>query len=166
MTRACTLAAVRESLSAEQWERLLARNPHLRAPTAKATARGELVEASAHRDGVRVTIVAKGLRLRLTPNELRRIHPLKEARIRRHEHQVIRRALAGLTPPAGPWRVLIVRAGPVRVDWDAAVTSAKAVQDEIAAWCGVDDGDSAWTWEVRGELARGYAVLVTIEGSV
>ena len=56
MTRACTLAAVRESLTAEQWARLERINPHLAAPVAKARARGELVEASAHRDGPRVTV--------------------------------------------------------------------------------------------------------------
>lgn len=166
MTRACTLAAVRESLTPEQWARLEAINPHLAAPVAKARARGELVEASAHRDGPRVTVVAKGLRLTLTPNELRRTHPLKEARVRRREHEVVRRALVGITPPAPPWRVVIVRLGPVAVDSDAAWTSAKSVRDEIAAWCGVDDGDARYDWEVRGEVARGYAVRITIEGGV
>jgi hypothetical protein len=54
------------------------------------------------------------------------------------------------------------RAGPVAVDSDAAWTSAKGVRDEIAAWCGVDDGDSAWTWDVCGEVGKGYAVRVTV----
>lgn len=33
-----------------------------------------------------------------------------------------------------------------------------------AAWLGIDDGDERAAWEVRGEVARGYAVRVMIEG--
>lgn len=165
MSRACTLADVLDALPSAQRESLLRLNPHLRPRIAKAVARGKTVDASARRDGNTVTLIAKGLRLTLTPNELRRIHPQKEARTRRHEHAVIRRALAGITPPPGPWKVTITRIGPARVDIDAAWTSAKAVQDEIAAWAGVDDGDNAWTWDVRREVAPGYAVRITIEGS-
>ena len=39
------------------------------------------------------------------------------------------------------------------------------MRDEIAAWCGVDDGDARYDWQVRGELAKGYCVRITIEGS-
>lgn len=164
MTRACTLAAVRESLTAEQWARLERINPHLAAPVAKARARGELVEAHAHRDGPRVTVVAKGLRLGLTKNA--RLHPQAEARARRRERQVIDRALAGIAAPLGPWRVVITRVGPRAMDTDNVCTSAKGCRDAIAAWLGVDDGDSCVAWEVRGEVARGYAVRVQIEGTV
>ena len=45
-------------------------------------------------------------------------------RLRRREHQVVNTALAGITPPAGPWRVCITRVGPRAVDSDAAWTSA------------------------------------------
>ena len=162
--RALTVAAVRESLTAEQWAALERINPHLAAPVARARQRGDLVEAHAHRDGPRVTVVAKGLRLALTKNA--RLHPLAEARARRRERQVIDRALAGVAPPAGPWRVVITRIGPRVMDTDNVDTAAKGVRDSIAAWCGVDDGDSAWTWEVRGEVARGYAVRITIEGGL
>lgn len=164
MTRACTLAAVRESLTAEQWARLEAINPHLAAPVAKARARGELVEAHAHRDGPRVTVVAKGLRLGLTKNA--RLHPQAEARARRRERQIIDRALAAIAAPPGPWRVVITRVGPRAMDTDNTCTSAKGVRDAIAAWLGVDDGDESVAWEVRGEVARGYAVRVQIEGTV
>ena len=162
MTRACTLAAVRESLTAEQWARLEAINPHLAAPVAKARRRGELVEASAHRDGPRVTVVAKGLRLDATPNA--RAHWSTTAKKRTREREVITRALAGLTPPAGPWRVCITRIGPRPMDDDNRTASAKGTRDAIAAWLGVDDGDSCVAWEVRGEVARGYAVRVQIDG--
>jgi hypothetical protein len=162
MTRACTLATVRESLTPEQWERLLARNPHLAAPVAAARRRGELVEAHAHRDGPRVTVVAKGLRLDATPNA--RAHWSATARKRAREREVITRALAGITPPAGPWRVVITRVGPRPMDDDNRTAAAKGTRDAIAAWLGVDDGDESVAWEVRGEVARGYAVRVQIEG--
>ena len=164
MSRACTLAAVRESLTAEQWARLLERNPHLQEVTRRETARGEFVEAHAHRDGPRVTVTAKGLRLDATPNG--RAHWTATAKKRARERAVLTRALSGITPPAGPWRVVITRIGPRVMDTDNVDTAAKGVRDSIAAWCGVDDGDSAWTWEVRGEVARGYAVRITIEGGL
>ena len=162
MTRACTLAAVRESLTAEQWARLERINPHLAAPVAKARARGELVEASAHRDGPRVTVTAKGLRLDATPNG--RAHWTATAKKRARERQVITAALARVTKPAGPWRVTITRIGPRPMDDDNRTASAKGCRDAIAAWLGVDDGDDSVRWEVRGEVARGYAVRVQIEG--
>ena len=164
MTRACTLAAVRESLTAEQWARLEAINPHLAAPVARARQRGELVEAHAHRDGPRVTVAAKGLRLDATPNA--RAHWTATATKRARERQVITRALAGITPPAGPWRVTITRIGPRPMDDDNRTAAAKGVRDAIAAWLGVDDGDSCVAWEVRGEVARDYAVRITIEGGL
>ena len=164
MTRACTLAAVRESLTAEQWARLLERNPHLQEVTRRETARGELVEASAHRDGPRVTVTAKGLRLDATPNT--HTHWTATAKKRARERAVLTRALAGITPPAGPWRVVIVRVGPRPMDDDNRTASAKGCRDAIAAWLGVDDGDERFTCTVRGEVARGYAVRITIEGGL
>lgn len=162
MSRACTLAAVRESLTPEQWARLERINPHLAAPVAAARRRGELVEASAHRDGPRVTVVAKGLRLDATPNA--RAHWSTTAKKRARERAVIGAALARVTRPAGPWRVVITRVGPRVLDDDNRTASAKGVRDAIAAWLGIDDGDDSARWEVRGEVARGYAVRVQIEG--
>lgn len=159
---ALTLASLRESLTAEQWARLERLNPHLAAPVAAARQRGELVEAHAHRDGPRVTIVAKGLRLDLTPNA--RLHPQVVARRRRREHATITAALRGITPPAGPWRVTITRVGPRAMDDDNRTASAKGVRDALAAWLGIDDGDECAAWEVRGEVSRGYAVRVQIQG--
>lgn len=164
MTRACTLAAVLDGLSPDQREALLRINPHLRPATAKALRRGELVEAHAHRDGPRVTVVAKGLRLDATPNA--RAHWTATATKRARERQVIGAALARVVPPAGPWRVTITRVGPRAMDDDNRTASAKGVRDALAAWLGIDDGDERAAWEVRGEVARGYAVRVQIEGSV
>lgn len=161
---ALSVRSVMEALSPERRERLLSINPHLRPAVALSVTRGRVVDASAQWSGSRVDLVAKGLRLRLVPNELRRIHPQAEARLRRREHQVVNAALAGIVPPAGPWRVLIVRVGPRAVDSDAAWTSAKSPRDAVAAWLGVDDGAESVRWEVRGEVARGYAVRISVEG--
>lgn len=160
--KACTLAAVRESLTPEQWARLERINPHLAVPVAKARQRGELVEAHAQRNGGRVDLVAKGLRLDATPNS--RGHWAKAKDKRRREHQVVTAALRDITPPAGPWRVCITRVGPRAMDDDNRTASAKGCRDAVAAWLGVDDGSDAVRWEVRGEVARGYAVRISVEG--
>lgn len=150
-------------LAPEARARLLAINPRLRAHVEKAQRRGGFVEATARRDGDVVILVAKGLRLSLLPNALKGMHPQKEARLRRREHEAIRGALAAVAPPPSPWRVTITRLGPVPVDSDAAWTSAKGVRDEVAAWGGVDDGSSLYDWRVLSEVARGYAVRVQVE---
>ena len=118
MSRGLTLADVRALLT-PSLERI---NPHLAAPVAKARGRGELVEAHAQRNGPRVDLMAKGLRLDLTPNA--RLHPQQVARRRRREHQVVTAALRGVTPPAGPWRVVITRVGPRAMDDDNRTASA------------------------------------------
>lgn len=163
MTRALTVAAVLEALPPSKRVRLLELNPHLRARVAKATARGELVEATAHRDGATVTVVAKGLRLDATPNA--RGHWSTTAKKRERERATIDRALAPLEAPAGPWRVTITRVGPRPMDDDNRTASAKGCRDAVAAWLEIDDGDDRAAWTVRGEVARGYAVRITIEGS-
>ena len=153
--------AVLDALDPTRRERLLAINPHLRDPQ-RAVARGRVVDATAQWSGSRVDLVAKGLRLDLTPNA--RLHPQVVARRRRREHQVVTAALRGIVPPAGPWRVCITRVGPRAMDDDNRTASAKGCRDAVAAWLGVDDGAKSVRWEVRGEVARGYAVRVQIEG--
>ena len=161
--RAVTVASVLDALPPAQRERLLARNPHLRPALGRATDRGERIEARAHRDGDLVTLVAKGLRLDATPNS--RGHWSATAGKRAREREVIGAALRGIAAPAGPWRVVIVRVGPRPMDDDNRIASAKGCRDAVAAWLGVDDGDGRVVWEVSGEVARGYAVRVLIEGS-
>jgi hypothetical protein len=50
------------------------------------------------------------------------------------------------------------------MDDDNRTASAKGVRDAVAAWLGVDDGSESVRWEVRGEVARGYAVRISVEG--
>jgi len=153
--------AVLDALDPTRRARLLAINPHLRDPQ-RTVARGRVVDATAQWSGSRVDLVAKGLRLDLTPNA--RLHPQVVARRRRREHQVVTAALRGIVPPAGPWRVVITRVGPRVLDDDNRTASAKGVRDAVAAWLGVDDGAESVRWEVRGEVARGYAVRISMEG--
>ena len=159
---ALSVRSVMEALSPERRERLLSINPHLRPSVALSVTRGEVVDATAHRDGARVTLIAKGLRLDVTPNA--RGHWSVAAKRRAREHSIVTAALRGITPPAGPWRVVITRVGPRVLDDDNRAASAKGVRDAVAAWLGVDDGAESVRWEVRGEVARGYAVRVQIEG--
>jgi hypothetical protein len=154
--------AVLDALDPTRRARLLAINPHLRPGAALSVTRGRVVDATAQWSGSRVDLVAKGLRLDLTPNA--RLHPQVVARRRRREHQVVTAALRGITPPAGPWRVCITRVGPRAMDDDNRTASAKGCRDAVAAWLGVDDGSDAVRWEVRGEVARGYAVRISVEG--
>lgn len=164
MTRdALTMRAVMDALDPKRREGLLAINPHLRTAVAPSVARRRMVvSASAQRNGSRVDLVAKGLRLDLTPNA--RLHPMEVARRRRSEHSTIAATLAMIAPPVGPWRVTIVRVGPRVLDDDNRTASAKGVRDAVAAWLGVDDGAEVVRWDVRGEVAKGYAVRVLVEG--
>ena len=158
------MRAVMDALDPKRREGLLAINPHLRTAVAPSVARRRMVvSASAQRNGSRVDLVAKGLRLDLTPNA--RLHPMEVARRRRSEHSTIAATLAMIAPPAGPWRVTIVRVGPRVLDDDNRTASAKGVRDAVAAWLGVDDGAEVVRWDVRGEVAKGYAVRVLVEGT-
>lgn len=121
------------------------------------------VEAHARRDGDVVTVAAKGLALQLTKNQ--RLHPQEEARIRAHERATIDRALADIAPPAGPWDVIVTREGPRTLDDVNATTSIKGVEDAVAAWLGVDDGDRArFRCRAVQAKARGFGVVITIKG--
>lgn len=121
------------------------------------------VEAHARRDGDVVTVAAKGLALQLTKNQ--RLHPQEEARIRAHERATIDRALADIAPPAGPWDVIVTREGPRTLDDVNATTSIKGVEDAVAAWLGVDDGDRArFRCRAVQALTRGFGVVITIKG--
>lgn len=51
--------------------------------------------------------------------------------------------LAMFRPPRPPLDVEIIRLSRGRLDDDGATASAKHVRDAVAAWAGVDDGDTA-----------------------
>ena len=148
MTRACTLAAVRESLTAEQWERLLARNLHLRAPSRRRAPAASFVEAHAHRDGPRVTVVAKGLRLDATPNA--RAQLVGDGGSAPASARSSPRALAGSCrrgAVAGGHHARRAAADGRRQPHGRCV---KGTRDAIAAWLGGTTETKSVAWEVRG----------------
>lgn len=135
-----------------------------RAPVARGRRR-PVAESSARREGDVVYLLAKGLRLDVTPNS--RLHHQEGARHRAAERDATARALAPLAAPPGPWRVTITRVSPGTrpMDDDNLTASAKGVRDATAAWLGVDDGvTDRVRFEVRQERGRGYAVRVEIRG--
>jgi hypothetical protein len=82
------------------------------------------------------------------------------------EHQLVAAALATVARPEGPrYAVTIVREGRALMDTDGLAISAKAIRDAIARWLGVDDGPRGpVTWSYGQHTAKGYGVMVTIEG--
>lgn len=166
MTRAVTVQAVLDELAPERRARLLAINPHLAPPTAAnrspASARHEPV---VHVTGATVRGQWKGLRLVSEANS--RDHFRTRAARAKAQRAAIGAGLARVTPPSGPWRVTITRQGPGILDTDNLAGSAKAVRDAVAQWLGVDDGPaSPVTWETAQERARGYSVVVVVEGKL
>lgn len=123
-------------------------------------AKRDPVETSVRGEGAAVAVVLKGLRLERGANA-REHHFARAQRVAR-ERALVDGALAGVTPPLGPWRVVIARGGPRPLDSDNLASSCKAVRDAVAAWLGVDDGpDAPVTWEY-GQRRGGYLVEVTI----
>jgi len=80
------------------------------------------------------------------------------------ERAVVSAALAGIAPPAGPWRVTLTREGRGTMDDDGLASAGKAVRDAVAAWLGVGDSPAApVAWHYCQRRARGYAVTVRVE---
>jgi hypothetical protein len=65
-----------------------------------------------------------------------------------------------------PFEVEIVRVGPVHMDSDNVVGSAKHVRDTIAKLLGVDDGDESKIRFDYGELRGPFSVKVMIKGAI
>lgn len=149
-------------------DHLLAINPHLRSLAVGPRTDGKgarsrwksPVETSVHRDGDRLTVTLKGLRLVSEANE--RGCWAERDRRRAWQQTLLDVAFQGLEAPPLPVSVVIVRVGPRRLDADNAQGSGKHLRDAIARWCGVDDGDTArFTCRVEQERG-GYAVRVLV----
>lgn len=78
------------------------------------------------------------------------------AGLTKSEHEQTREALLSLSRPTvdyAPFSVELIRISPGFLDDDNLRPSFKAVRDEVASWCGVDDGDRArisWVYKQRG----------------
>lgn len=155
-----TLATVLDALTPAQRASLLRINRHLAKELTRAERRGGIHTGTARREGDRVLLEVAGLRLDCTPNARR--HAQETARHRANERAQVSAALGAVTPPPGPWSVVLTRVGPKVLDDDNAAASLKGPRDAIAAWLGVDDGPRApVTWTVRQELGP-YALRAEI----
>lgn len=157
-----TVQAVLDALAPAQRESLLALNPHLAAPKQGATRRrAEPVSAVVRRDGARLVLWCKGLRLESEANA----HEPWQARARRARAQAaaVAAGLAQTEPVPTPCAVTITRVGRGVLDSDNLAGSAKHVRDAVAAWLGVGDSPSdPVRWEVLQEKGEGYAVRVVV----
>lgn len=160
--RPVTVQAVLDALAPAQRESLLALNPHLAAPkTGAARRKQEPVFAVLRRDGARLVLWCKGLRLVSEANA----HEPWPVRARRARAQgaVVAAGLAEAAPMPTPCVVTIARVGRALLDSDNLVGSAKHVRDAVAAWLGVGDSPSdPVRWEVTQERGEGYATRVVI----
>jgi hypothetical protein len=87
----------------------------------------------------------------------------KSSRVR--EHRSITRAALNRYSVAksGFTRVVFTRLGPRMLDSDNLAGSFKAVRDEIAAYCGVDDGPTGpIMWECQQEKSAAYGLRVEL----
>ena len=139
---------------------LLAINPHLAAPKARPRS-SSAIDIAVQREGAAVVLVAKGLRLVNDNNQ--REHWAVAYRRASKERRAIAEALAGVPAPALPVRVEIIRTGPRHMDDDGATISAKHVRDELARWCGVDDGDDERFVCTVVRAAGRYAVHIRVQ---
>jgi len=77
-------------------------------------------------------------------------------------------ALAGVPRVMPPVRVTLVRVGGRRLDPDNLAASWKSVQDAVARFLSVDDGDTArvhWTYRQQpGGKARGVVIVFRPRG--
>ena len=102
------------------------------------------------------------LHLRSEANE-RSFWGTKSQRVR-EQRALTRAALnAHSVPKSGFTRVVFTRLGPKMLDSDNLAGSAKAVRDEIAAYCGVDDGPKGpLTWEYNQEVNAAYGCRIEL----
>ena len=81
------------------------------------------------------------------------------------EHMAIHLALAGCrrSKPVAPIIAVLTRFGPATMDRDGNVRALKAVQDAVAAWLGIDDGDEQQLFVLHQQvLEKTYAVKVEL----
>lgn len=70
--------------------------------------------------------------------------------------------------PKLPCDVWLTRIGPRALDTDNLAASFKHTQDQIAAWLGIDDGDTdnvVWRYDQRKGKPKEYGVIIEIFGS-
>ncbi len=84
---------------------------------------------------------------------------------KRSQQRTVALFLGNKTPPPPPLEITLTRIAQKKLDSDNLAGSFKHVQDGIAAWFGIDDGDNRLHWHYRQRPCkpREYAVEVHIE---
>jgi len=156
-------------------ESLLRRNPGVRAllrPASLPEVREESplwvgkpprVEVTRLPEGV--SVFYPGLRLASVAN-LRDHWLTRHRRVKAERGRVTAGLLGCPRPKTERLRVLLERQGPRRWDDDNNTMSLKAVRDAVAAWLGIDDGDSRVRYEaLQRQTPRAWGVRITfVEG--
>lgn len=112
----------------------------------------------------RLTIAMGGLRTVSESNQ--REHWSRRARRTRDQKRHAMLCLNSHRAPSPPVLVRLVRIAPRRLDPGNLEASLKHVQDAVATWLGVDDGDTAavtWRyWQEAGACGE-YAIRVEVQ---
>lgn len=61
-----------------------------------------------------------------------------------------------------PATVILSRLGPRQLDGDNLQAGFKAVRDQVAAECGIDDGDPGVTWIYEQETSKPWGCRITV----
>ncbi len=103
--------------------------------------------------------------LRLVSEANQREHWRTKHRRKKAQQIIVLAELSKHPKPELPARITLTRIALRRLDTDNAAGSFKHVQDEIARWMGVDDGDERYDWQYRQEKGdpKQYAVRIEIE---
>jgi hypothetical protein len=104
---------------------------------------------------------------RLRPESNRRGHWAKHSpreKKQRAQAALMCRAEAGPPPPANTYVIRLTRIAPRRLDTDNNARAAKATQDGVADWLGIDDGDERLFWDYQQEKGppKTYAVRIEV----
>ncbi len=104
------------------------------------------------------------LPLRVVSEANRRDHWAAKAKRVKAQRQAVAYAwlAAGLPRGRKPASVLLTRMAPRRLDDDNLAGAFKAIRDEIALLCGVDDRDESVRWSPVQETAKECGVRVEV----
>lgn len=103
--------------------------------------------------------------IRVVSEANQREHYLTKHRRKKKQQYQMGLMLAGLAPPAPPLTITLTKLGSRKLDADNLAGAFKHVQDTIARWLGVDDGDGRLTWryEQAPKGSEPHMIRVLIE---
>jgi hypothetical protein len=101
-------------------------------------------------------------------SNLRECWQAKQRRAKTHRAAVKLALGRDIKGPPPPYVITLTRIGPRVLDPGNLEASFKHIQDGVADWLGIDDGDKRLTWryEQRREGAKTYAAEVVIAAAL